>query len=276
MPGGRRLLTRLLVAMIALVALRAALRSVARRYLFPAREVATARGDLRGVERLALVARDGVPVRALLLPPPPGGPVVVGFHNNRSTAEDQLPTARALVSRGLGVALVEYRGYGRDAGRDDPTEDGLFADGEAVLAHLRARGIGPGRVVLWGTSLGTGVAAEMARRGLGRALVLITPYTSIPDLVTAVVPFAPAGQIIADCFDTLARSGAIRVPTLVIHGDRDEVVPFWMGERVARAIDGARLVRVPGGHHGDLFARAGDRLLAEMSALVALRPGPAR
>ncbi len=270
-PGGRRLLTRLLVALIVLAALRATLRVVARRYLFPAREVATPRGDLRGVERLGLVARDGVPVRALLLAPPPGADIVVAFHNNRSTAEDQLPMARALASRGLGVALVEYRGYGRDAGRDDPTEEGLFADGEAVLAHLATRGFGPGRVVLWGTSLGTGVAAEMARRGLGRALVLVTPYTSIPDLVTSVVPFAPARQIIADCFDTLARSAAIRVPTLVIHGDRDEVVPFWMGQRVAHAIGGARFVRVHGGHHGDLFARAGDRLFAEMAALIRAR-----
>jgi pimeloyl-ACP methyl ester carboxylesterase len=120
--------------------------------------------------------------------------------------------------------------------------------------------------VLLGTSLGTGIAAEMARRGRGARLVLVTPYTSLPDLVTDVAPLVPAGHMLADHFDTLAKSPSIAIPTLVIHGDADEVVPFWMGERVARSIPNARLVRVRGGRHGDLFARERARLLAELSA----------
>ena len=134
---------------------------------------------------------------------------------------------------------------------------------------LAARGVVPERIVLWGTSLGTGVAAEMARRGLGSRLVLVTPYTSIPDLVTGVAPFLPARAMLSDYFDTLAKAGAIRMPTLVIHGDADEIVPYAMGERVAGAISGARLVRVAGGRHGDLFMREGRRLLAEIAALGA-------
>jgi pimeloyl-ACP methyl ester carboxylesterase len=256
-----------IAALVAAIALRTGLRRAARRYEFPVDEVARVEGDLHGVSSLMLRARDGVPVHALLLPPHEGAPVIVSFHNNRSTAEDQLPLARTLASRGFGVAIAEYRGYGRANGFE-PTEEGLFLDAEALLDELTHRGIGASRVVLWGTSLGTGVAAEMARRGRGRALVLVTPYTSIPDLITNVVPFAPAHEIVADAFDTLTRTASIRLPTLVIHGDQDEIVPFWMGQRVADSITGARFVRVPGGHHGDLFARAGDMLLAEMAAIA--------
>jgi len=129
---------------------------------------------------------------------------------------------------------------------------------------LAERGIPPAKIVLWGASLGSGVAAEMVRRGRGSQLVLVTPYTSIPDLVTDVVPALPARLFLADHFDTLSKSGEILVPTTIIHGDADEIVPFWMGEKIARAIRGARLLRVSGGHHGDLFGREGERLLSEV------------
>jgi fermentation-respiration switch protein FrsA (DUF1100 family) len=107
----------------------------------------------------------------------------------------------------------------------------------------------------------------MARRGRGAALVLVTPYTSIPDVVTDVVPIVPAGLLIPHRFDTLGKSAAIHVPTLVIHGDADEIVPFWMGHRLSEAIAGARLLRVAGGRHGDLFLRERDRLLAAIEAI---------
>jgi fermentation-respiration switch protein FrsA (DUF1100 family) len=214
-----------------------------------------------------LVARDGVPVRALELVAPPGARTIVHFHSNRETAESRVGLARSLHGRGFGVLLVEYRGYG--ASRNSaPSENGLYLDAETALDMLAQRGVGPDRVVLWGTSLGTGVAAEMALRGRGSRLVLVSPYTSIPDIVTGVVPFLPARMLMPDHFDTLAKTAAIRMPTLIIHGDADEIVPFAMGERLAREISGARLVRVSGGHHSDLFASDGERLLSEIARLA--------
>jgi pimeloyl-ACP methyl ester carboxylesterase len=254
-------------AVVVVFAVRASLRRASRRYLFPVHEVTVPIVDLRGIDTWALRASDHVPVHALYLAPPPNAPVVVTFHNNRSTAEDQLALARALAAHGLGVALVEYRGYGASRGYE-PSEAGLFRDAEAVLDRLHDDGVGASRVVLLGTSLGTGVAAEMARRGQGRALVLVTPYTSIPDLVSDAVPIAPASQIVADAFDTNACAPSIRIPTLVIHGDQDEIVPFWMGRQLANRIAGARLIRVPGGRHGNLFALAGHMLVTEIAAMA--------
>lgn len=254
-----------LLAALAVVVL--GTRSVGRRYLFPAREVARSAVP-SGFVVHDLTARDGVAVRALeLAPSRDGARTIVHFHNNRETAESRADLARELHARGLGVLLVEYRGYGASGGAPtEPTEEGLYADAECALDMLAARGVGPERVVLWGTSLGTGVAAEMARRGRGSRLVLVTPYTSIPDLVTDRAPVVPARVLLADHFDTLAKASAIRVPTLVIHGDDDEIVPFWMGERLASSIRGARLLVVPGGRHGDLFARDAERLTSAIAA----------
>jgi uncharacterized protein len=241
--------------------------ALSRAYLFPVSQVATTSTPADFV-RHRLVASDGVTVHAIELPAPAGARTLVHFHNNRETVEAAAGFARAIRARGLGVLLVEYRGYGASRG-DDPSEDGLYRDAEAALDMLARRGIGPDRVVLSGTSLGTGVAAEMASRGRGSRLVLVTPYTSIPDLVTDRVPGVPATLLVADRFDTLAKAPDIRVPTLVIHGDADEIVPFAMGGRVAGAISGAHLLRVSGGHHGDLFVREGRRLFDAIAALGA-------
>ncbi len=239
-------------------------RAIARSYTFPVSDIRAIETS-KDVERHTLVARDGVAVNALELRAPLGARTIVHFHNNRETAASQIEIARAFHARGLGVLLVEYRGYGASRGTV-PSEEGLYLDAECALDMLAKRGVGPERVVLWGTSLGTGVAAEMARRGRGARLVLVTPYTSIPELVTDVVPIVPAWILVPDHFDTLAKADDIHTPTLVIHGDADEIVPFSMGERVARAIHGARIVRIARGHHGDLFVRDGKHLLAEMAA----------
>jgi len=254
----------LVVAPVILILVLLGSRAVSRAFLFPVRAVPAIAAP-PDVTVYALVARDGVPVRALELPGPPGARTLVDFHNNRETAESRIDMARALRRLGLGVLLVEYRGYGGSRG-PEPTEAGLYLDAEAALDMLAGRGIDPDRIVLCGTSLGTGVAAEMARRGRGSRLVLISPYTSIPDLVSDVVPFLPSGALVPDHFDTLEKSAAIRIPTLIIHGDSDEIVPFAMGERLSREIRGARLARVKGGHHGDLFARD-DRLLSQIAQL---------
>src|SRR5262249_27668067 len=129
-----------------------------------------------------LRAADGTRVQALHFAAPPGAPTVVHFHGNGETLRHLVARGQALRARGLGALLVEYRGYGTSEGK--PTEDGLYQDAEAALDALAQEGTGRDRVVLWGTSLGTGVAAEMAARGRGARLVLVTPFTSMPHLVS--------------------------------------------------------------------------------------------
>jgi fermentation-respiration switch protein FrsA (DUF1100 family) len=217
-------------------------------------------------ERLTLRAADGQAVTALWFPPVwRGARVVACFHGNGETADDDIPFARGLVQRGLGALLVEYRGYGGSAG-GTPTEDGLYLDAEAALDEAARRGFGPDRVALWGTSLGTGVAAEMARRGRGARLVLVAPFTSLRNVASRTAPWLPMSLVLPDRYDTLGKAESIRAPTLIVHGDRDEVVPFDMGQTLARAITGARFVPVAGAMHGDVYTRGGPALMDAIAA----------
>ncbi|MFO0554172.1 MAG: alpha/beta hydrolase [Polyangiaceae bacterium] len=263
----RRSLVFTAIFMLASGACTLGARATSRALTFRGADLAPPTADLAGVVEHSLVARDGVPVHALEVPAADAETTVVWFHNNRETAEQQLGLARGLSARGLDVLVVEYRGYGRSRGVE-PSEEGLYADAEAAFDLLDARGTGPEHVVIFGQSLGTGVAAEMAKRGRGAGLVLVTPFTSIPGLVEDRAPPVPARWLVPDAFDTLSKAREIRVPTLVIHGDADEIVPFWMGERISETIVDCALVRLPGGHHGDLFGRDGEHLLDEIAALA--------
>lgn len=265
MPAGTK---RLLVVFGVLLLSYASLCLLARlaypRLLFPAPRLAApppevATWTARGAELLFLAQPDGGATPLLYRPArDPGGHVVVLLHGNGETMFDRLPLADVIVARGLGVAIVEYRGYGLAHGAP-PEEEAIYADAARALDELASRGVTPERVVIWGTSLGTGPAAEMARRGRAARLVLVTPFTSIVDIAARFAPFLPVRLLLAHRFDTRAKAPSIACPTLVVHGTDDEVVPFDMGEAVARAIPTATFVRVPGAHHNDLFAagRAG-------------------
>jgi uncharacterized protein len=181
-----------------------------------------------------------------------GKKVVAYFHGNGEDLADSIPMVSLLRSLGVGVLAVEYPGYGVAGGR--PSEEGAYAAGEAALQWLRSeRGIDRDRVVLLGQSLGTAVAVELAKRGLGARLVLVSPFTSAAEMARRIFPLFPA-RFVRYRFDTLAKAPTISVPVLIIHGTEDEVVPFAMGERLAGAFPQARFVPIWGGMHNDLVS----------------------
>src|SRR5215467_6846267 len=128
----------------------------------------------------------GSTVVALWVAARPAEPTLVFFHGNGQELSDLAPLARDVAALGLGFFAVEYPGYGLSRGSS--TEATLVAAADAAVRALERRGVAREKVVLTGYSLGTGVAAEMARRGLGGKLVLLAPYTSIPDLADALSP----------------------------------------------------------------------------------------
>jgi pimeloyl-ACP methyl ester carboxylesterase len=213
------------------------------------------------------------PVLGLYAKAPPGAPTLVHFHGNGEELVDQVPLVRDWMDRGLGVLAVEYPGYGM-AAAERPSEEALYAAADRALAWLEGQGVSRSSTVLVGFSLGSGVAAEMARRGRGDRLVLIAPYTSVVDMASRYLPIVPTSLLIGDRFDTIAKAPEIAQRTLVVHGDADPVIPIAMGRRVAAALPSAELVVVSGGHHNDLFAR--DRSLADRVADFARGAGPPR
>lgn len=184
--------------------------------------------------------------------PSPDAPTIVMFHGNGETIFHGLTMGAELHKRGRGVLLVEYRGYGMQHGAP-PSEAMLYEDGEAAIAWLASQGVTDTQLHVFGWSLGSGVAAEMAYRGHGSKLVLVSPFTSITNMGKRFAPFLPVSLLLSHRLDTIGKAPSIRQPALVLHGDADELIPVEMGEKVAAALPNAKLVRVARGHHADLF-----------------------
>ncbi|MEM1033526.1 MAG: alpha/beta fold hydrolase [Myxococcota bacterium] len=267
----RRLLYKLLLgASGSYLALLGLARLSYRSLLYPAPKKGLDRNP-RGGTLLHVDGHDAVGVPLAVYPDLERLPqaVIVYLHGNMETLLDSVPVAAEINARGLGFVAVEYRGYG-GAAATEPDERGLYADAEAALRHLHRAGITPDRITLWGNSLGTGVAVEMARRGHGARLVLQAPFTSIPDVAGRLAPWLPAKWIIGDAYDSAAKAPELDLPALVLHGDADPLVPYDMGVALAEALPRAELVTVAGGSHSDLFVRERDRLLDRIVAHAAI------
>lgn len=195
------------------------------------------------------------------LAPDPAAPLLAWFHGNAEQAGGEGWYMGASLQRGVSFAAAEYPGYGLSSGAG-PSEGALVAAARSTIAALPAP---TGPLVCVGESLGTGVAATMAAEGLCAKLVLVSPYTSLPRVAQHAVPWLPGRLLVLDRFDTLSRAAKISVPTLILHGDRDEVVPVEMGRELAAAFPAARLVERPGRGHNDMVD---DELFDQVAAFA--------
>lgn len=273
--AGRWVQGALPLAMIALLVGTLASGSFARRMIFPGNEQRLpATGPVDAVATVVEYATDdGVALRGLFVraEAPAPRPALVYFHGNAESAASNEGFARALAARGVDVLLAEYRGYAGCPG--SPSEDGLLRDARAAVREVSARtGVLPRDLVLFGRSLGTGVAAALAAEGTGRAVVLLSPYTAILDIAAEMVPRPLALLAVRDPFDSRARLLAATQPVVIFHGPLDRVIPFRHGEALASALGPrARFLRLDGCDHNDVFALAGERILAETLAAAHAR-----
>jgi uncharacterized protein len=200
--------------------------------------------------QVLLDTSDGEKVIAWHVPPRDDKPVVIYFPGNGELIALRAARYRALMADGVGVIAVSYRGYGGSTGT--PTEAGLHRDAEAAYAFAAAH-YKPDRIVLWGHSLGTGVAVKLASEKPIAKLVLEAPYSSTADVAVARFPYAPVRWLMKDQFHSDQWIGAVKAPILILHGARDGVVPIRFGERLfALAHEPKRFIRYDEGHHNDL------------------------
>ena len=186
-------------------------------------------GDLTalGVREVTLTTADRLSLLSWYLPPPDGRPVIAYFHGNGGHIGYRAERLRQFARNRYGVLMVEYRGYGGNPGT--PNEAGLVADGAAALDFLGGEGITPDRLVIYGESLGSGVAVPAAARREVASLILEAPFTSVAEVAQHHYSFIPASALVRDRFDSLARIGDVMAPILVLHGERDRVVPVRFG-----------------------------------------------
>ena len=198
--------------------------------------------------------------------------IVLLFHGNAGNISHRIDYAQMFNRMGYACLLVDYRGYGKSSG--SPSEEGTYQDALAAWNWLQSRGAKPGDVVIAGESLGGGVASWLAAQHAPRALLLMSAFTSIPELAAKIYPFLPVRLISRISYDTLANLRRIKAPVLIAHSRGDEVVPFAHGEALyAAAGEPKQFLELQGSHNtGFIFARE-DWVRAVEKFLEQQRPG---
>ena len=182
--------------------------------------------------------------------------LVVFFHGNAGNIGHRLDYLRMFHDLGLATLMLDYRGYGLSSGT--PSEEGTYLDAAAVWHHAtQVLGFPAGRIVLFGESLGGGVAARLAAENRPAALVLASTFTSVPDMGADLYPLLPIRLLARIRYDTLARLSQIACPVLVIHSRNDDIIPFAHGRRLFEAArQPKQLIEIEGGHNdGFVFGR---------------------
>lgn len=218
----------------------------------------------------ALETEDGLTLTAWYKAAPGReGPVLVYFHGNAGHIGYRGEKVRPFLDRGFGVLLVSYRGYGGNPG--SPMEQGLYRDGRAALNWLAAQGVAANRMVLYGESLGSGVAvrlaAEMPRDQSVGALVLEAPYTSTVDVAARAYPIFPVRLLMRDRFDSLSIIDQVGAPLFVVHGERDSIIPARLGrDLLAAAREPKRGVFLEAAGHNDLHEHGSAKTVMDFLA----------
>jgi len=209
--------------------------------------------SLSGIETVDYRTADGLDLLGWLVAPArPNGRTLVFFQGNAGHIGHRAGKIVPFLDAGYSVLLAGYRGYGGNPGR--PTEDGLYADGRAAIALLQSRGVAPDQMILYGESLGSAVAVQMATEHDVRALVLEAPFSSAVDVARRRFPIYPTGLLLRDRFDSAARIGGIGTPLFLFHGERDRVVSVDLGRRLFEAAsEPKRALFPPDAGHNDLY-----------------------
>jgi fermentation-respiration switch protein FrsA (DUF1100 family) len=190
---------------------------------------------LSGFSEHFVPSEDAVSIQLWYRPASKGFPTIIYYHGNASHIGNRAGILAALAEKGFGVLAVSYRGYGKSTGT--PTEQGIYQDARAAIAFLtQTQHIPLNRIILYGESLGTGVAVQMASEVPVGGLVLEAAYTSVAARAAELYYYIPVRFLIQDKFNSLEKIGKVKAPVLCFHGERDTVIPIAHGKTLFNAV----------------------------------------
>jgi uncharacterized protein len=230
-------------------------------------------------ERVEIAAGDGVTLVAWVIRAPGTGTAarwLLVCHGNAGNLSDSGRPAHYAGLRALGLNLLvfDYRGYGESGGA--PTEAGLYRDAEAAYGFLRdTLGVPPGRIVLFGHSLGSTVAVDLAARVPAAGLVLDGALMSVTARAQEVYPYVPVRWIARSRFDSMEKIGRVEIPKLFLHARADDVVPIAHGRRLYEAAPPPKTFVALAGGHGDAFEADSAAYFGAIASFLESLPPPA-
>jgi uncharacterized protein len=227
-------------------------------------------------ERVSLRTEDGEQLAAWWIPAAgtARGSVLL-FHGNAGNIAHRLDYAVMFSGMGYNTLLVDYRGYGESSGA--PTEEGTYRDAAASWTWMTTtRGIKPADIVIFGESLGGGIATWLAAREKPRALILASTFTSVPDMGAEVYPWLPVRWISRIHYDNLANLARIGVPLLIAHSPGDDIIPYAHGRRLYAAASEPKVFLELAGGHNEGFVFTREAWVKTLIAFLELYPGNVR
>ena len=204
-------------------------------------------------EEVRITTADRVDLHGWYVPAPADAPVILLCHGNAGNIAHRLDWLEILRGMGFAVLLFDYRGFGRSSGT--PTEQGTYLDARAAWDYLtNTKGFSPRSIVIVGESLGGPIAAHLAKDVAPAALILVSTFTSVPNLARTFYWYLPVRLLARFQHPTAAYVARVHVPTLVIHSRDDETIPFLHGEELRRRASGpAQLLEIFGDHNAALM-----------------------
>jgi fermentation-respiration switch protein FrsA (DUF1100 family) len=237
-------------ALYALVAVAAFLFQRRLTYFPDSQRMSPASFNLPGVEERIIATADGEHLISWFAPAATGRPTVLYFHGNGGNLAKLSERVRRYVARGWGVLFLSYRGYSGSTGV--PSESANVADAKLAYDALRAAGVDPEDIIVYGQSLGSGIAVQVAAEKDVGGLVLDAPYTSIVDVAAVSYPYLPVRRFVLDRYETMKFLPQVTAPLLVLHGEDDRVVPVEMGKAVYAAANAPKeIATFPRAGHSD-------------------------
>ena len=230
-------------------------------------------------ERVAIAAGDGVTLVAWVIRAPGTGTAarwLLVCHGNAGNLSDAGRPAHYAGLRALGLNLLafDYRGYGESGGA--PTEAGLYRDAEAAYGYLRnTLGVPPGQIVLFGHSLGSAVAVDLAARVQAAGLVLEGALMSVTARAQEVYPYVPVRWIARSRFASIEKIGRVEIPKLFLHARQDDVIPIAHGRGLYEAAPPPKTFVALAGGHGDAFEADSAAYFGAIARFLGSLPAPA-
>jgi fermentation-respiration switch protein FrsA (DUF1100 family) len=253
-----------LLLLLIVVAATALLYTQQRRLIFPA-PAQYPQAPPPGFRLVQTQTDDGLRLSAFHRAEQPAKHTVLFFHGNGDNLLGAIEATRGPAANGNGLLLVEYRGYGGNPG--SPGESGLYRDGDAAMRWLAAQGVAARDVIVVGNSIGSGPATEMARRHDVAALILVSGFSSLPDVVGEAMPFVPR-WLVRDRFDNVGKLARVRAPVFLMHGDADTLVRPANLARLRRARPDATVALVAGAGHELAYSAAAQAILKQWVAEI--------
>lgn len=258
------------VVILAYAALLAGLYMFQRRLVYPTQTAPYhSVSDLRldNLREVKLKAPDGAALIAWWIPSKPGKPTLLYFHGNADSLMERLPRMERFSAAGYGVFMPAYRGYSGSEGT--PTESTLIGDAVTAYDALREKGVSEKNIVLYGESLGTGVAIQLAEKRQAEGIVLDAPYTSLTDVAQLAYPFIPVRPFMTERFESRSHIQRLKIPLLIMHGTEDQVIPISLGrELFAAANEPKTFITIKGAAHSNIYEYGAfsylDRFLSDL------------